>query len=161
MKHAGLALMVVLLSVAGATAFLVDRVAASRAAAMERDAALADLEASFKLAARHPRAFGPRSQASGDSALKTLAQETARARGVTIGFLSESDREAEKGRRERQVIVRLVDTPHPGLVWFLSDLEEQGLGTRVKELHLRPSKDGQTYEEAEIVLSKIVPGEKP
>jgi len=163
MRHGGIVLLASLLAAAGAGAFALDRAAGFRSASIERDSAQKDLESALALAERHPRAFGPGAGSSGESALKGLAQQSAKNRGVTIGFLSESEREAEKGRRERQIHVRLVNAPHRGLVQFLEDLEAKGSGATVKELHLRPSPDGDVYLEAELVLSKLVsaPGEKP
>jgi hypothetical protein len=150
------------LAVVAAGGFAADRYGAARAAREEREDAQRSLEKAVSLAAEHPRAFGPQAiLPATDSALKTLAQEFAAGRNVTIGYLTESERETDKGRRERQVLVRLVNPGHPNLILFLQDLETRGGGARVKEIHVRPSREiPDAYEEAEIVLSKIVAEEK-
>lgn len=148
---------------AAAGGFSADRYAAARQAREEREEAQAALEKAVKLAADHPRAFGVHAitPVAGESALKTLAQEFATSRSVTIGYLTESERESDKGRRERQVLIRLVNAGHPNLILFLQDLESRGGGAKVKEIHVRPSRDvADAYEEAEIVVSKLAPEEK-
>jgi hypothetical protein len=158
MKSPAFVLGLVALLVAGAGGFAADRGFSARTARAEREEAQGQLEKAVKLAAEHPRVFGPEAvvHPAGDSTLKTVAQETATSRQVTIGFLSESERDADKGRRERQVIIRLVNAGHPNLIRFLQDLESHGGGARVKEIHVRPSREvPDAYEEAEIVLSKV------
>jgi len=139
--------------------FALNRYAAARNARGARESAQRDLEKAVKIAAEHPRSFGPEAvPAQTGAALKSLAQGLATSRGVTIGYLTENDREADKGRRERQVMIRLVSPGHQNLVLFLQDLESRGGGAKVKELHLRPSKDvTDAYEEAEVILSKTAP----
>lgn len=146
---------------AGAAAFATERGLAWAAAREARLAAHREIEDALRLAARHPNAFGIQA-APGESSLKSLAQETAARRGLQIGALSESERELDRGRRERQVVVRVVDAPHAELVRFLDDLEAQGAGAKVKEIHLRPSETRNgAYEEAEVVVSRVVTVEKP
>jgi hypothetical protein len=157
MRSPAFILSLVALAVAAAGAFAAERGLAARTARSQREEAQSQLEKAVKLAAEHPRAFGPQAVTSaGDSALKTVAQEAATSRQVTIGFLSESERDADKGRRERQVIIRLVNAGHPNLILFLQDLESRAGGAKVKEIHVRPSRElPDAYEEAEIVLSKV------
>ena len=147
-------LLVSVLVVAGAAAAAFDRAHAARVAGRARDEAHARLDQARALSDQHPHAFGSAlSAAEQGGALKTQAQEAATSRGVTIGYLSETERETRKGGREMQVVVRLVEAPHGGLVRFLQDLETAG--GRVKELHLRPSRSTpDAYEEAEIVLAR-------
>jgi hypothetical protein len=156
-------LTLVALAVAAAAGVAVDRAAAARSARDEREEAQRQLEKAVALAAQHPRAFGARSALPArEAGLKSLAQETATERNVTIGYLSETERDADKGCRERQVIIRVVNVGHANLVLFLQDLENRGGGARIKEIHVRPSREiVDTYEEAEIVLSKIAQESKP
>ncbi len=150
-------------ALAVAAAFAVERGLALQSAREARMAAYREIEDALRLAARHSAAFGHRFQAA-QVPLKSLAQEAAARRGLLIGALSESERELDRGRRERQVLVRVVDAPHELLVRFLDDLESGSAGATVKELHLRPSETrNAAYEEAEILLARTVQaeGEKP
>jgi hypothetical protein len=157
MKRPGLPLALAALALLGSALLAADRFSSAQATRERREEAARDLARAMELSNRHPRAFGAQASAESDSALKTLVQESAKNRGVTIGFLSESERDAEKGRRERQVLVRLVNADHRNVVFYLQDLEEHGSGAKVKELHLRPSRDQvDAYEEAELVLSKVI-----
>ncbi len=167
MKSPVFVLTLAALAVCAAAGVAADRYTAARAAREERDQAQQDLKKAVALVAEHPRAFGPDAPAPGSDALslKALAQEAAAARNVPLGYLSESERDADKGRRERQVLLRLVNAGHPNLVLFLQDLESRGGGARIKELHVRPSREiADAYEDVEIVLSKTVavsPEKKP
>jgi hypothetical protein len=139
-----------------------ERAAARHAARAAREAAHRELEDALLLARRHPQAFGFRAAAPGESSLKSAAQEAAARRGLVIGALSESEREIDAGRRERQVLVRLLDAPHAELVRYLADLEGAPGGARVKELHLRPSESrGGAYEEAEVVMARVSAEARP
>jgi len=130
----------------------------------------ADLKQSLRkavqLVAEHPRAFGAGAPpVSSEGSLKSLVQEAAASRSVTLAYLSESERETDKGRRERQVLARLLNSAHPNVVLFLQDLETRGGGAVVKEIHVRPSREiPDSYEEIEVVLSQSVAisgGKKP
>lgn len=164
MKRPAVALTLAALVVCAAAGYAADRYAAATVARVEREEAQQALKKAVGLAAEHPRAFGPNAAApGGDSSLKALAQEAAASRNVSLGYLSESERDVEKGRRERQVLIRLINAGHPNVVLFLQDLETRGGGARVKELHVRPSREiPDAYEEVEIVVSKSVatPDEK-
>ncbi|HEX7900580.1 MAG TPA: hypothetical protein VF950_22635 [Planctomycetota bacterium] len=150
-----------LLLVAGA-GFAIERGLAHSTTRAARSAAVTELAEALKLAAKHPGAFGAAGLAPGESALKALAQDMATQRGLSIGFLSESEREAERGRQERQVIVRLVHPAHGSLVRFLGDLEAQGGGAKIKEIHVRPSTTrADHYEEAEVVVARVTTMLKP
>jgi hypothetical protein len=157
-KKSAFVLTIAALGVVAAAAGASNRYAAAAAARAGREEVQQALVKAVALAAEHPRAFGPDAAAPmGDSSLKALAQEAAASRGVSLGYLSESERETDKGRRERQVLLRLVNAAHPNLVLFLQDLETRGGGAKVKELHLRPSREiPDAYEEVEVVLSKTV-----
>jgi hypothetical protein len=160
MKRPALVLTVSALAVATAGFFAVDRGMTAMGAEQEWEYAQRDLGEALRLAARHPRMFGPTALPTSGSPLKSLAQDSATACGVTIGFLSENEREREKGRREVQVVLRLVSAPHGNLVRFLRDLEERGTGARIREIHVRPSRENsESYEEVEIVLARIVASE--
>jgi hypothetical protein len=149
-----------LLAVLAAGGAHLDRVGARDQVRLEREAAQAQLETALRQAATRPSRFGVLAAApAADGSLKPLAQELAASRQVPLGYLSESERDGEGGRRERQLVLRLVNAPHPNLVRFLEDLEARGAGARVKEVHLRPSREHpDAYEEAEVVLAR--PAEK-
>jgi hypothetical protein len=163
-KNPTFALTLSFLAVGAAAGYAADRYAMARSARIERVEIQEMLKKSVALAAEHPHAFGTGSPASlSDLSLKLLAQEAAVSRNVPLGYLSETERETEKGRREHQVLVRLVNAGHRNLVLYLQDLELRGGGARVKELHIRPSREClDCYEEVEVVLSKTVasPDEK-
>jgi len=129
----------------------------------ERDQSLSKLIEARTLVTRHPEIFkedGMRQ--GGNQPLKPLLQESGTKHGLLVGFLSESEKEAGKGKRESQVSARLIRTPHEKLVRFLADLETRGSGALVKEIHLRPSKEvSDTYEDAEIVYSRAIAVEEP
>jgi hypothetical protein len=122
-----------------------------------------DLRRAVRLACDRPELFGERGSSLNLKPLKALVQEAAAQCQVAIGFVSESEREVERDRQERQVMLRLVGTAHGNLVRFLGHLEKEGGGARLRELHLRPSKEvTDLYDEAEIVLVKaLLSGGKP
>jgi hypothetical protein len=156
-KSTVIVLMLAGLVVAAAAVVAGERLVAARAACSEREEVQLRLRKAVLLAGEHPASFGPGAAPAGaDASLKTLVQESAATHSVTIGYLSENDRDLEKGRRERQVVVRLTQASHPNLVLFLQELETKGAGARVKELHVRPSRDAaDAYEEAEILLARF------
>ena len=147
----------IILSFLGGGWFASEELLAARARLRERDQAIHSLSEAQILFARHPELFrGSGGLIGSDVALKTLLQESSTQHGLQLGFLTEADKEAGKGKRENQVSARLVRTPHAKLVPFLADLEARGAGAVIKELHLRPSKDvSRTYEDAEVVFSRI------
>jgi hypothetical protein len=146
-----------ILSLLGGGWFATEEWLAAETRLRERDLAISTLSEARMLFARHPELF----QGSGgffgsEVALKALLQESSTQHGLQLGFLSEADKEAGKGKRERQVSARLVRAPHGSLIPFLADLEARGAGAVIKELHLRPSKDvSGTYEDAEVVFSRM------
>lgn len=144
--------------------FAVEGALAAREAKEGRDAAVEEVREAVRLAARHPGAFGGETPAAGAEALKQLVQGSASLHSLYAAFLSENEKEAGKGQRERQVTARLKDADHKRVVAFLDDLEKRGGGARVRELRLRPSPDASdVYQEVEVVLAKraAVPGGKP
>lgn len=157
MKTKRLVPWIVILSLLGGGWFASEELLATRARLRERDQAIRSLSEAQILFARHPELFrGSGGLTSSEVALKTLLQEASTQHGLQLGFLTEADKEAGKGKREKQVSARLVRTPHEKLVPFLADLEARGAGAVIKELHLRPSKDvSRTYEDAEVVFSRI------
>jgi len=157
-KNAAFALTLAALAVCAAAGYAADRYSAAKSAREGREEAQQALQKAVALSAEHPRAFGANAATpTGDSSLKSLAQETAASRNVALGYLSESERDTEKGRHERQVLVRLVNAGHPNVVLFLQDLEARGGGAKIKELHVRPSREiPDAYEEVEVVVSKTV-----
>jgi hypothetical protein len=146
-----------ILGVAGAAWFAVDQGVSARLRELERDRAVQKLSEARTLLTRHAELFTVgASPAAGEAPLKALLQDSGTKHGLLVGFLSESEREAGKGKREKQVSARLVRPPHEKLVRFLADLESRGSGAVVKELHLRPSKEASdTYEETEVVYARV------
>lgn len=145
-----------LFALLGAGWFAVEGFLRMQARARERDEVVRKLVEARSLIARHPAIFERDAKPAADIALKSLVQEAATKHGLTVGFLAESEKEAGKGKRERQVSARLVRAPHSRIVPFLAELEGRGEGAIVKELHLRPSKDlSDTYEDAEIILARL------
>lgn len=144
----------VLLGPLGAGWFALRSAMAAEAARSSKDSAFRDLRDAKRLTGLH--SFGGTLGRSGPLPLKTLVQEAAQTGGITVAFLSESERDLGMGRREKQILARLVQAEHGKLVPFLARLEEEGGGAMVKEIHLRPSKNATAfYEEAEIVLSHL------
>lgn len=163
MKSNAFILTLAALAVAAGAGFALDRAAFARVSRADREEVQRQLDKVQALAAQHRKAFGAGAVISArPEGLKTLAQETAAQRQVTIAHLSESDREADKGGRERQVMVRLTNVLHANLVFFLQDLEARGGGAKVKEIHLRPSRElPDAYDESEIILSRVFQEAKP
>jgi hypothetical protein len=154
----------VILGALGALWFAADGALSAGQAARARDRAEGSVRAAWTLGTGNPRLFSGVLRPTGDLPLKALCQEAGRKEGIQIAFLTESEKEAGKGKREKQVSARLVRSSHPKLVSFLALLEERGAGAKVKELHLRASKDlSDTYEEAEILFSRVtsVPEARP
>jgi hypothetical protein len=147
--------------------FAADRAFQAVVRERERDLTVSKLVEARTLMARHPELFKEENPSpAGLVPLKPLLQEAGTKHGLLVGFLSESEKDAGKGRRECQVSARLVRAPHAKLVHFLADLEGRGSGALVKEIHLRPSKEvSDIYEEAEIVYARAVmvpeAGKKP
>jgi hypothetical protein len=88
--------------------------------------------------------------------LKTLVRELGSRWKLGIGYLTESDKDAGRGRREKQVLVRLTGAPHENLVNFLMEVERDSGGAVLKEVHLRPSEEATgVYQEVEAVISAL------
>jgi len=153
------ALILAVLAVCIAAGIAADRMAVASSARREREAARESLRRAAALLVEHPQVFGPgASSRTGGVSLKTLVEEAARIRNVSLGYLSETQRETDRGPQERQVLIRLLNAVHSNVVFFLQDLETRSCGARIKELHLRPSRVlPDTYEEVEVVVSKGVP----
>jgi hypothetical protein len=144
-----------------AAAFAVDRYLAYRAAREERDASVEQLGAALGMLKGHPEDFGNRAGSARRVGLKTLVQESGARSGVTLVYVTESEKEAGKGLRERSVTARMGAVRQEKLVAFLSDVEERGGGAKVRELRLKPDKaQSGLYQAAECVVSLRVPGAK-
>lgn len=155
---------VLIFSLLGSGWYAVESALSSRLRSAERDRFVGRLSEAQALLDRHPDLFRGISVSAGDLPLKTILQDSSTKHGLQLGFLTEADKEAGKGRREKQVSARLVGAPHEKLVPFLAELEARGGGSVVREIHLRPSKDQTAlYEEAEVVFARVyaVPGGKP
>jgi hypothetical protein len=155
MKRPAAALVASFIAVLASGTFVLNRCEASRHVHEDKDSARNNLQHALSLIAQHPGSFGWKGESSIGESLKAVAQESAARQGVTIGYLAENEHDTDKGRRERQVIIRLTNASHSNLVHFLQDLERRGTGAWIKEIHVRPSREiSEAYEEAEIVVSK-------
>lgn len=154
-----LAVTVVLIAVVG---FAVERFVALRALENQKKLLQAELDGAAKLYSEYPAMFGTSGMRPAKSLpLKMLAQQVAKDRKVEIGSLSESQRQADRGVQEHLVHLRLTRVPHANLARLLGDIETLDPGARAKELHVRPSRETTgVYEEAEVVLARLVPAEE-
>jgi len=149
----------VVVSVLVAVAFAADRYLAYRAAREERDASVAQLETALGLLKAHAEDFDANATKGKRVGLKTLVQESGARSGVTLVYVTESEKEAGKGLRERSVTARMGAVRQEKLVAFLSDVEDRGGGAKVRELRLKPDKaQSGLYQAAECVVSLRVPG---
>jgi hypothetical protein len=154
----------VILGLLGALWFGADAALGARLALRERDRSEEKVREAYQLGTRHSDLFSGALHSSGDVPMKTLVQEAATKEGIQIAFLTESDKDMGKGKKEKQISARFVRSPHAKLVSFFADIEARGGRAKVKELHLRPSKEQtDAYEEAEILYSRITrsPEAKP
>lgn len=146
----------ILLGLLLSAAFLVDSLIACRIASDRRDRAAAKLNEARSLARSAPSVFAQAPTRRSGMPLKTLVRELGSRWKLGIGYLSESDKDAGRGRRERQVLVRLMGAPHENLVNFLKEVERDSGGALVKEVHLRPSEEATgVYQEVEAVFSAL------
>jgi hypothetical protein len=137
-----------------ATFFAVDRYAAMEEARTATTAAHEQLALAQDIAQRHPEAFGVNANHSAVADLKRLVQDSAARNGVSLLYLTETERDAGESIRERNVLARLVNVPHDKLVSLLADLETKGGGARIKEIRIKPSiARSDVYQEAEAVLT--------
>ena len=145
---------VVALAVLVCAALAADRYFASRFSAKAVESVLADLREARAMVERSPASFGTPPPVGAQVALKSSIQQTGARYGLSVASLSESEKDAGQGRREKQAVARLVNPAHNKIVPFLDELERVG-GARVRELHLRPSREtAGTYQEVELVLAR-------
>jgi hypothetical protein len=117
------------------------------------DAVIIDLTEAQALSARHPEVFGAAIDTQ-QASLKPLVQEIGARHGVSLAFLTETEKESGEGIRERSVLCRAVNVEQDKLVKFLFDLEKNGRGARLRELRLKPAPErGDMFQEAEGVLT--------
>jgi hypothetical protein len=146
----------IVLSFLGSGWYAAESILSCRLQSGERDRFVAKLAEAEALLARHPDIFTRNAVATGDLPLKSILQDSSTKHGLQLGFLTEAEKEAGKGRREKQVSARLVRASHDKFIPFLAELEARGTGAVVRELHLRPSKDqSAVYEEAEVVFTRV------
>ena len=111
-----------------------------------------------QLIAANPKAFD-----TGDSKiqridLKPLVRTASQKNGIQLIYLTESEKDLNRGIKEQSVIARAINVPHKNLIAFLVQLEQQGAGTRIKEIRLVPDKHRSgIYKEAECILSYRFP----
>jgi hypothetical protein len=146
---------VVALAFLASAALAVDRYLAVHFSKRAVESALTDVREARAQVERNPASFGTPPPAAAQSALKSIIQQTGARYGITVAFLSEGDKDAGQGVREKQAVARLVVASHGKLVPYLDELERVSGGARVRELHLRPSRDTNgVYQEVEFVLAR-------
>jgi hypothetical protein len=146
---------VVALAVLASAALAADRGLASRFSGKALEAALGDIREARALVERDPSAFGTPPPVGAQAELKTTVQQVGARHGLSIAYLSEGERDAGQGRREKQAVTRLVNAPHDKLVPYLAELERVCGNARVREFHLRPSREANgVYQEVEFTLAR-------
>lgn len=132
--------------------FAVERYTAYLPVSAEAGLRQVQLEEAQRMATAYPDAFGNRAE---EVNLKATVQAAVARQGISVTYLSESEKDLGKNLREYSVLTRAVNVPHAKLVTFLAELEAKGGGAHIKEIHLKPSKShSEVYEEAETVVSK-------
>lgn len=150
-RNRRVAVMVVATSVLAAGAFALSRYRAYGQTEVVLQQRVQELARADRAWREHPTALSGASAGPGVE-LKTLVQEGSLRHGVSVVQLSESTRDCGSGHREQSVVARMTDVPQASLVSFLWEVEQRGEGTRVKELHLRPAKQGLGRLESEVVF---------
>ena len=146
----------------GVSIFTVSRYAEYDAAQSQLEESRALIQEAQSLASNHPDAYGANASGGTKLDLKQLVQESAAGNGISILYLSETERDAGESIRERNVLTRAVNVPHQQLIAFMAELEARGGGARIKEIRIKPKGDKtDTYQEAEIVLAVRWLVEKP
>lgn len=158
----GIAPVLVLALLAAASAFALNRYAEFDAARGDYSDAQDLLQEAERLAHSHPEAYGVNAKGGAKLDLKQLVQESGAKNGISLLYLSESERDAGESIRERNILSRIVNVSHPQLVSFMADLEARGGGARIKEIRIKPKADkADVYQEAEVVLAVRWLFEKP
>ena len=153
---------VVVICLISVSVFTGSRYATYDAAQSQLEESRALLQEAQTLATNHPEAYGSNASRGAKLDLKQLVQESGAKNGISILYLSETERDAGESVRERNVLTRAVNVPHPQLIAFMADLEARGGGARIKEIRIKPKGDkADTYQEAEIVLAVRWLVEKP
>jgi len=151
---------VVALVFLASAALAADRYLARRFSRQALDTALAEVQEARALVKQNPASFGAPPPVGAQAVLKTTIQQAGARYGLTVAFLSESEKDAGQGSREKQAVARLVNAVHEKLVAYLDELERVSGGARVKELHLRPSRETNgVYQEVEFVLARRLTNE--
>lgn len=148
--------MVLGLGVLSSVYFAADRYFAQRDMNERLNASLAEVHGALDLAARHPKVFAQKNGEAAD--LKKIVQASGTRHGVAVVYLNETERESGDKMNERNVVVRIVNVPHPNFVQFLAEIERLGQGARFKDIRMKPS-DERTgvYQEAEAILALRTP----
>ena len=133
--------------------FVIDRYLAMRNAETAFNDAVDDISQIQITIGKYPDVFGPKPKLA-STPLKPLVQEASSHNGVTLAFLTETEKEIDEGVSERSVLYRANNVEQGKLVKFLCELEQRGEGARLKELRLKPSSERSgVFQEAEGVLS--------
>ena len=137
---------------AAAAFFCIDRyvfMTSAKAALAEKQEGLAKAK---QLYSANPHLFGTSDKSKIE--LKVLVQEASARTGVSLSFLTETEKEIGDGIKEKNVQCRAVNVPQAKLVSFLADLESRSGGARIKELRLKPAAEqSDVFQEAESVLA--------
>lgn len=141
----------------GAALFALDRYWAYASARDEFTTTEKDLIVAQDMLKRHAQAFVDKPADAPNVSLKAVVQQLGRKHRMNLVYLTEVEKEAGKGVRERNVITRVSKVAHGDLARFLSDVESKGSGIRIKEIQLKPSKtESGVYATAECVVVKRV-----
>jgi hypothetical protein len=143
-----------IVSVLLACGFAIERYGSMGEARAASTTAMEQVSKAQEMAWEHPEAYGVNANQGAKTDLKRMVQEAGARNGVSLLYLSETERDAGDSVRERNVMSRLVNVPHAKLVAFLADLESKGGGARIKEIRIKPALDrSDVYQEAEAILA--------
>jgi hypothetical protein len=144
----------VLIALAIATAFAIDRYLAMTSAQELVNARVEMLSEAQQLAARQSGIFSPGAAKVQTTSLKTLVQDVNARHGLTVTYMNENERDIGDKIRERTVLTRSINVPHEKLIAVLAELESRSGGARMKEIRVKPSSDRTNlYDEVETVLA--------
>jgi hypothetical protein len=145
---------IVAAGVAAALAFAINRYVEMESLRSDLLESKEELAEAQHMVSAHPEAFDVDANSASKADLKALVQKSAARIGVPIAYLNETERDAGEKVRERDVYARAINVSHTSLIAFLADLEANGGGARIKEIHVKIAPDrSDMYLEAESILA--------